>query len=64
MKPKVTGAMYITPALIWYKARFVWLRLQNLQLVAGISCLAGEDGGFHHHPHVGASHPLDLSQMF
>jgi hypothetical protein len=44
--------MYITPALIWYKDRLIWLRLQNLQLVAGFSELAGEDGGFHHRPHV------------
>ena len=51
--------MYITPALIWYKDRVFWLRLQNLQLVAGFCLLAGEDGGFHHRPHVVDPEPLD-----
>jgi hypothetical protein len=36
----------------------------SLRVVAGIGCLAGEDGDFHHHPHVGTSEPLDLAKMF
>jgi hypothetical protein len=51
--------MHITPALIWYKAHVVWLRLQNVQLVAGFCLLTGEDGGFHHRPHVDELWPLD-----
>jgi hypothetical protein len=56
--------MYITPASFWYKARAFWLRFENLQLVAGISWSIGEDGGFHHRPHVDDSRPLDEAPTF
>ena len=56
--------MYIIPAFIWYMDRVFLLRLQNLQLVAGFSELTGEDGGFHHRPHVDVSDPLDLLPTF
>jgi hypothetical protein len=55
--------MYITPTLIWHKARVVWLSLQNLQLVAGFCFFTGEDGGFHHRPHVESPWPLDPTAM-
>jgi hypothetical protein len=35
------------------------LKFISLQLVVGIGCLAEEDGGSHHHPHVEALEPLD-----
>ena len=36
---------------------------KNMRVVAGVGSLDGEDGGFHHHPHVDASGPLDLGKM-
>jgi hypothetical protein len=56
--------MYITPASFWYLARAFWLRFKNLQLVAEIGWSTGEDGGFHHHPHVVEPRPLDEAHTF
>jgi hypothetical protein len=55
--------MYITPTSFWYHCFAFSLRLKNLRVVAGVCSLAGEDGGFHHHPHVGSPEPLDDVQM-
>jgi hypothetical protein len=51
--------MYITPAFEWYMDRVLWLRFENLQLVAGTDLLTGEDGGFFHRPHASKPWPLD-----
>jgi hypothetical protein len=41
----------------------ILLQKISLQVVAGIWYLTGEDGSFHHHPHVFASQPLDRVSM-